>query len=190
MPTPHASPRMDRFVVPHDPSEDAAACAAICETLYAEGFIDRRSRRAKASTAVIAGEMRTSLWRSVLASFVEGFGAYGMAFYPTGYVPHRAVAVAGEPAPRSEGRHTRSYADEVVVPTSGGSGDAARLSWPSRALAIVTAAVAGCAAHWRRERDIKRAVEALAQLDDRMLRDMGIPNRSEIEQVVRYCHDC
>lgn len=190
MPKPHASPRMDRLVVLYDPDEDAAVCAAICENLYAEGFIDPRSRHAPTSTAAIAGEMRASLWRSVLASFVEGFGAYGMAFCPTGYVPHRAVAAAGEPSPRNERRYTRSDADEAVVPTSGGSSDAGRLSWPRRTLAIVTGAVAGCAAHWRRERDIKRAVEALAQLDDRLLRDMGIPSRTEIEQVVRFCHDC
>jgi uncharacterized protein YjiS (DUF1127 family) len=42
----------------------------------------------------------------------------------------------------------------------------------------------------RREREIRRAVAALAELDDRTLRDIGIPHRSHIEQVVRYCHDC
>jgi uncharacterized protein YjiS (DUF1127 family) len=45
-------------------------------------------------------------------------------------------------------------------------------------------------AHWRREREIKKAVVALAQFDDRTLRDMGILHRSEIEQVVRYSRDC
>jgi uncharacterized protein YjiS (DUF1127 family) len=44
--------------------------------------------------------------------------------------------------------------------------------------------------HWRRERQIKKAVVALLALDDRTLRDIGIPHRSEIEQVVRYCFDC
>jgi uncharacterized protein YjiS (DUF1127 family) len=43
---------------------------------------------------------------------------------------------------------------------------------------------------WRREREIKKAVAALLALDDRTLRDIGIPHRSEIEQVVRYCFDC
>jgi len=38
--------------------------------------------------------------------------------------------------------------------------------------------------------EIKRTVAALAELDDRTLRDIGIPHRSQIEQVVRYCRDC
>jgi uncharacterized protein YjiS (DUF1127 family) len=42
----------------------------------------------------------------------------------------------------------------------------------------------------RWEREIKKAVAALAKLDDRTLRDIGIPQRSQIEQVVRYCRDC
>ena len=42
----------------------------------------------------------------------------------------------------------------------------------------------------RREREIKKAVAAFAKLDDRTLRDIGIPQRSQIEQVVRYCRDC
>jgi uncharacterized protein YjiS (DUF1127 family) len=46
------------------------------------------------------------------------------------------------------------------------------------------------AEHGRREREIKEAVAALAKLDDRTLRDIGIPQRSQIEQVVRYCRDC
>ena len=40
------------------------------------------------------------------------------------------------------------------------------------------------------EREIKKAVTALREFDDRTLRDMGIPHRSQIEQVVRYCRDC
>jgi hypothetical protein len=44
--------------------------------------------------------------------------------------------------------------------------------------------------HGSREQEIKKAVAALAKLDDRTLRDLGIPQRSLIEQVVRYCRDC
>ncbi len=42
---------------------------------------------------------------------------------------------------------------------------------------------------WRRERKIKREVTALAELEDRLLRDIGIPARSQIEETVRGWHD-
>jgi len=44
-------------------------------------------------------------------------------------------------------------------------------------------------ANWRHEREIKEAVAALAEYDDRMLRDMGFPHRSQIEQIVRDGRD-
>jgi uncharacterized protein YjiS (DUF1127 family) len=44
--------------------------------------------------------------------------------------------------------------------------------------------------HWRREREIHRAVAALSDYDDRTLRDLGINGRADIERVVRYCRDC
>jgi hypothetical protein len=46
-------------------------------------------------------------------------------------------------------------------------------------------AIASRWAKRRRERKIKEAVAALAEYDDRMLRDMGFPHRSQIEQIVR-----
>jgi uncharacterized protein YjiS (DUF1127 family) len=51
-------------------------------------------------------------------------------------------------------------------------------------------AIASRWARWHRERQIKKAVAALMKLDARTLRDIGIPHRSQIEQVVRYCRDC
>jgi uncharacterized protein YjiS (DUF1127 family) len=47
-------------------------------------------------------------------------------------------------------------------------------------------AVAGRWWHWRREREVKKAVATLVELDDRTLRDIGIPHRSQIEHAVRY----
>ena len=52
-------------------------------------------------------------------------------------------------------------------------------------LAMIWRAIASPWAKWRREREIKKAVVALAELDNRTLRDMGIPHRSQIEQIVR-----
>jgi len=54
---------------------------------------------------------------------------------------------------------------------------------------MIWRAVAGGWAKWRREREIKKAVAALAEQDDRMLRDMGIPHRSRIERILRYGRD-
>jgi uncharacterized protein YjiS (DUF1127 family) len=48
------------------------------------------------------------------------------------------------------------------------------------------AAVASRWTRWRRKREIKKAVAALAEFDDRTLRDMGIPHRSQIEHAARY----
>jgi uncharacterized protein YjiS (DUF1127 family) len=49
----------------------------------------------------------------------------------------------------------------------------------------VWAAVANRWARWRRERQVKKAVATLAEFDDRTLRDIGIPHRSQIEQAAR-----
>jgi uncharacterized protein YjiS (DUF1127 family) len=57
--------------------------------------------------------------------------------------------------------------------------------WP----AIIWRAIASRRAKWRREREINRAVAALAECDDRTLRDVGIPHRSQIEQIARYGRD-
>jgi uncharacterized protein YjiS (DUF1127 family) len=40
--------------------------------------------------------------------------------------------------------------------------------------------------HWRHEREIRKVVATLEELDDRTLRDIGIPDRSQIEQAARY----
>jgi len=57
--------------------------------------------------------------------------------------------------------------------------------WP----AVIWRAIAGGWAKWRREREIKKAIAELAEHDDRMLRDMGIPNRSRIERILRHGRD-
>ena len=45
-------------------------------------------------------------------------------------------------------------------------------------------------AHWSKERQIRRAVRALALLDDCTLRGLGILSRSDIEFTVRFCVEC
>jgi hypothetical protein len=57
-------------------------------------------------------------------------------------------------------------------------------------LSMIWRAIASGWAERRREREIKQAVAALADYDDRMLLDMGISHRSQIEQIVRNGRDC
>jgi uncharacterized protein YjiS (DUF1127 family) len=134
----------------------------------------------------------------VWASFTEGFGAYGAALYPCADFQVQAILVASrdslqhprsrEPAAsRPEPEGDRLSAD---IRLGGGSARGARLPWQRNLLASIYDTAAALRAHWRREREIRRAVVALAQFDERTLRDMGIASRSEIEHVVRYCHDC
>jgi uncharacterized protein YjiS (DUF1127 family) len=42
---------------------------------------------------------------------------------------------------------------------------------------------------WHHEHEIKRSIAALAELDDRLLRDIGILHRSDIEQAARNGRD-
>jgi uncharacterized protein YjiS (DUF1127 family) len=150
------------------------------------------------STTARTGYARTSLCLSVLAAFSEGFGAYGMAVYPTADFPLQAILVER----RETLQHLENRAPAVTghvhgaemlpenIRFGGGSTLDAPLPWYRNLPASIYGAAAAFWAHWRREREIRNAVAALAQFDDRSLRDMGISGRSEIEQVVRYCHDC
>ena len=57
--------------------------------------------------------------------------------------------------------------------------------WPT----MIWRAIAGWWTEWRRERAIRQAVAELAEYDDRVLRDMGFPHRSDIERIVRNGRD-
>jgi uncharacterized protein YjiS (DUF1127 family) len=71
--------------------------------------------------------------------------------------------------------------------TSGSFADrSSRRHWLTRPCS----SIANRWAQWRREREIKKTVGALVELDDRTLRDIGIPHRSQIEELVRFCFDC
>lgn len=56
-------------------------------------------------------------------------------------------------------------------------------------LAVIWRTIASRWIKRRREREIKKAIAALAEYDDQRLQDMGIPDRSQIEQIVRNGRD-
>jgi uncharacterized protein YjiS (DUF1127 family) len=152
------------------------------------------------------------LWSVVFTYLMEGFVLYGASVHP-GVFPVELfrtgdnVSEPDEMPERAQPRKLRA----VVAP----SADVAEVATPHRqqasgntALAVLNAGIlesdgvkpagvvrrsatrcwnllAGIRADWLREREIKRAVYALAEFDDRTLRDMGIRDRSEIESAVR-----
>jgi uncharacterized protein YjiS (DUF1127 family) len=189
----YASRNANRFVGPHDPQTGAAAR----QTPAARLDLPEPSPAAISTTAR-AGYAPPSLWWSVLASFAEGFGAYGVALYPTGDIPVQAILVArreslqhpGYPDLTATGHEHEIDLLSENTRLGGGSTRDARPPRHWNLLALIYDTFAALWARWHREREIRRAVVALAQFDDRTLRDMGIASRSEIEQVVRYCHDC
>jgi uncharacterized protein YjiS (DUF1127 family) len=200
----HASRNANRFVRPHDPRSGAAVCAVLSDDSGIARQIPvaspdlPQSSPAAISTIARAGYAPTSLCLSVLAAFAEGFGAYSVALYPTVDFPVQAALVARKetlqhPVSRevtATGReHETDLLSENIRLGSGSTLDA-RPPQHRNLLASIYDTAAALWAHWRREREIKRAIVALAQFDDRTLRDMGIAGRSEIERVVRYCHDC
>jgi uncharacterized protein YjiS (DUF1127 family) len=66
--------------------------------------------------------------------------------------------------------------------------DRCRHVHPSKS-SMIWGAIAGRWARRRREREIKEAVAALAEYDDRMLLDIGVSDRSQIEHIGREGRD-
>ena len=179
-------------VVPSDDRSGVARQSPAARSDLAE------SGPAVASTSGRNSYAKTSLCLSVLAAFTEGFGAYGMAMYPTADFPLQAILVQrretlqhpGSPEAAVAGRAREADLPPENVRFGGGSALDAPTPWYRNLPASMYDRAVALWAHWRREREIRRAVVALAEFDDRSLRDMGIRSRSEIEQVMRYCRDC
>ena len=194
----NTSRNVNRFIGRPDPQSGGAVCAVLSDHRDFAGpaaRADLADGRPPAGSAIAeADDAPASLWWSVLASFAEGFGAYGVALYPTADFPVHTVLAAKRDFLRDHGGPAHASGplpeDGNVVQRGDGAGPDARPGRHRSWLTFIHDKGASLWAHRRREREIKRAVAALGQFDDRTLRDMGIPSRSEIEQVVRYCHDC
>ncbi|MCP3397860.1 DUF1127 domain-containing protein [Bradyrhizobium sp. CCGB20] len=161
-----------------------------------QGLADIGSR--PAAPAAQPDREVSKFWSMVFA-LIEGFALYGAALHPTAAMPVHAILEAR--------RHwqPRPEAGAPVAPVRNSGSDGAesnvveldrvrpfnvqrerRWRWLRSAGGTLTDLLS----HSRREREIDRAVAALAKLDDQTLRDLGIQSRSDIEWTVRYCHDC
>jgi hypothetical protein len=102
-------------------------------------------------------------WPSILAFFMEGFALYGASYH---VYPHGPAASPGD----------------IVFETDRSN----RWNWLIRPWH----AIASRSAWRRRERETEKAIVALVASDYRASRNVGIPNRSAIEQVTRCRRDC
>jgi uncharacterized protein YjiS (DUF1127 family) len=133
---------------------------------------------------------KTTFWSSVVGYFIESFALYAASMYPTPLFPiEPRPDQQNMPQPKKASRHERR-GFLTLVSTTASQAPSSPGPEPEISPAPPAGDAIGFAGDSRREREIKQAVAALAELDDRTLRDLGIPHRSHIEQTVRYCHDC
>jgi hypothetical protein len=167
------------------------------------GITDRNSRRAGRSAAADVKSMpakivkiqeadfqKTGFWSSVLDFLTEGFALCAASSYPAIFPPL-------EPHPEEEIPTVRDVAlgkwRGSKHQISSMAGQSAPLPGSDRDTGQAAPDTSTTFTHRGRrepEREIEEAVAALSRLDDRTLQMLGIPHRSQIEQTVRYCHDC
>jgi uncharacterized protein YjiS (DUF1127 family) len=157
-------------------------------------------------------------WLSVLWLIFEGYALYGASFHGFAVTAANSEVGAGRfrEIPRRERRKSISLVsssaragltvlerEDAIERTalaqrlpSAGSGcetpardvSRYRFVYPGW-LTMIWRAIADWWTEWRREREIRQAVAELAEYDDRVLRDMGFPHRSDIERIVRNGRD-
>jgi hypothetical protein len=137
-----------------------------------------------------ADAWKPAFWSSVVDYVIESFALCAASIHPVALFP-----VVPQPDQRDMPQSRQVFAPGrraflTVVSTAAGRGPSSPGPEPESGPAPPAGCEIGFAGDSQREREIKKAVAALAELDDRTLRDLGIPHRSHIEQTVRYCHDC
>jgi uncharacterized protein YjiS (DUF1127 family) len=162
---------------------------------------DYAARRGLEETGPGQAELQresASLWWEIFAFFMEGFALYGAALHPTAAVPVHAILVAERDWRwQQDDRAPPEPVRDVACEVGESNGNVVRLdrfaappayrwSW----LHSLGETWTTLWSHLRREREIRQAVAALMELDDRTLRDLGIDCRSDVELMVRYCRDC
>jgi hypothetical protein len=144
--------------------------------------------------AVIVGrpKRKATFWSSVLDYLIESFALCGAAMHWT--APFAVEPARNEeqvPQPRDSYPGERRGFTGPILPAATRRATSPELDRRSNHVTPAGYVISFSDYSSReRERKIKTTVAALAELDDWILLDMGIPHRSQIEQVVRYCYDC
>jgi uncharacterized protein YjiS (DUF1127 family) len=173
---------------------------------------DREIRSSEPESTNEVNDSSPPLWSVVFTNLMEGFVLYGASVHPTAFPiemfrtgenvsqPDEVPEIPEPRRLRAVVASTARVAEVATLPREQASGSTALVSVDAGLFepdGVKPAGVirrnarrcwnfiAGIRADWLREREIRRAVHALAEFDDRTLRDMGIIERSEIERSVR-----
>jgi uncharacterized protein YjiS (DUF1127 family) len=137
-----------------------------------------------------ADRQNTGPWPSIFAFLTEGFALYGASY---GALQNEIATSPAEANARQPGMSSpceRRQLISIVSPSASPGVTAPERETYRVWLAEPWRAIARRWGRWRRQREIKKAVAALTKLDEKTLRDIGIPHRSQIEKIVRYGRDC
>jgi len=144
---------------------------------------DRPDLNSRPAAAVAAADRpKPALWWSAFAFFMEGFALYGASLHRTAAFPVEAIlTTARAPRPRPVSRVPAAKKHEHGTCASSRNSNViqfhrapaphARRSRRWHCLTSLGETIPTLQTHWRREQEIKRAVAALAEFDDRTLRD-------------------
>jgi len=154
---------------------------------------DVKSPPAMTPTMTRADRRNTGPWPSIFTFLMEGFALYGASYGSYGALLNDVATSSAEPSawpPERISPFERRKFISIVSPSASPGVTVPERETCRNWLARPWRAIASRRAHWRRQRAIKKAIAASTKLDDGTLRDAGVPHRSQIEQVVRYCRDC
>jgi hypothetical protein len=133
---------------------------------------------------------KTAFWSLVCGYLIESFALYATSIYPVALFPVESLPDRLDmPQSGQVFRAGRRGLLTLVSTTSSPEASSLRPE-PESTPATPAGCATGFVGNKQHERKIAKAVAALAELDDSTLRELGIPDRSQIERTVRYCHDC
>jgi uncharacterized protein YjiS (DUF1127 family) len=136
-------------------------------------------------------------WASFCDSLKDGFVLHGISVYPTeiialdlAHIWHRQSSE--EVLGHANGVRASTESPSIsprFEPEEDPKRDSPRPGWLRTISAVAATPWTSSWAWFRHEREIRQAVESLRRLDDNTLRDIGIPDRSQIEWRVRQRRD-
>jgi uncharacterized protein YjiS (DUF1127 family) len=170
--------------------------------------------------ATVSDRPDKTAWSTVLSFVIEGFAVAGASLHPAAHfnagghlpetkVPPREAFAASKrhvlsliPSSEKSARDDQGDTNGFTVTLekrrerqdlAGSDSLSAHAITQPRGWSWLTSSwevVAAIWSHMRREREVRRAIDTLVELDDFTLKDIGIHHRSQIEYAVRNGHDC